>query len=84
MEQVSENRRIQTSRLTQKGQTTISASIRRLLSLSAGDEIAYEVRDGTVVLRKAQPFDIAYAKALQTTLAPEWDSPDDHAAYDDL
>lgn len=42
------------STLTSKGQTTIPIEIRERLGLKPGDRIAYEERDGEVVMR-AQP-----------------------------
>lgn len=72
-----------TTRLSEKGQTTIPAPIRKILSLSSGDEVLFEVKEDTVTLRKAQPVDILHLKALQSTLS-EWDSPEDNEAYNDL
>ena len=42
-----------TSKLTSKAQTTIPQPVRAALHLTAGDEIAYEIRDNVVVLTKA-------------------------------
>ena len=71
------------SRLTKKFQTTIPAKVRGLLGLQQGDSIGFEVRDGEVVLKKALPVDVAYAKALEGTLS-EWASAEDQEAYGDL
>lgn len=72
-----------TSKLTQKYQATIPEPVRRSLRLSAGDAIAFDVYKGEVRLRKAQPVDLAFAKALESTLG-EWSSPEDEEAYRDL
>ncbi len=72
-----------TSKLTRKYQATIPEPVRRLLKLSAGDAIAFDVDRAEVRLRKAQPVDLAFARALESTLG-EWSSPEDEAAYRDL
>jgi antitoxin PrlF len=72
-----------TSRITSKGQTTIPREVRERLSLRAGDVIVYEVDQEEVRLRKQVPLDMAYLRAVQTTLS-EWESPEDAAAFDDL
>lgn len=72
-----------TSRITSKGQTTIPREVREKLSLRPGDVIVYEIEDDGVRLRKQRPLDLAYLRAVQTTLS-EWESPEDAAAFDDL
>jgi AbrB family looped-hinge helix DNA binding protein len=72
-----------TSRITSKGQTTIPRAIREKLSLKPGDVVVYELDKDEVRLRKQTPLDVAYLRAVQTTLS-EWDSPEDAAAFDDL
>lgn len=42
-----------TSKLTSKAQTTIPQAVRAALRLKAGDEIAYAIEDGKVVLSRA-------------------------------
>jgi antitoxin PrlF len=42
------------SKLTSKAQTTIPQSVRRALQLKPGDELAYQVVDGHVILTKAR------------------------------
>lgn len=71
------------SRLSSKGQVTIPAEVREKLHLEAGDTVIYEVEDERAVLRRAEPFDIAYHAALSGTL-DEWASPDDEEAFRDL
>ena len=43
-----------TSKLTSKSQTTVPKSVRRALSLSPGDLLAYEIDDGRVILTRAK------------------------------
>ena len=71
-------------KITAKGQTTIPAIFRRELKLEAGDEIVFIRENDTLTLRKAQPIDVAYYRAAQSTLAEEWLSPEDAEAYDHL
>jgi antitoxin PrlF len=71
------------SRLSSKGQVTIPAEIRHRLRLEAGDVVIYELRDDMVVLRRAEPFDVAYHTAQSYTLG-EWSSPEDEEAFRDL
>ena len=71
------------SRLTQKFQTTIPAKIRKVLGISGGDLLGFEVRDGEVVVRKAEPMDVIFAKSVEGTLS-EWASAEDEEAYGDL
>ena len=72
-----------TSRLSSKGQVTIPREIRAALHLEAGDLVAYDLRDGKAILRRAEPFDAAYHSALSETLE-EWGSVDDDKAFRDL
>ncbi len=71
------------SRLSAKGQVTVPKEIRELLKLEPGDTIAYEVHNGTVTLRRVEPFDAAFHKALSATL-DEWSTPEDDEAFRDL
>ena len=68
---------------TSKGQITIPREVRQKLSLRPGDVLVYELDEGEVRVRKQSPIDVAYLRAVQTTLS-EWDSPEDAAAFDDL
>lgn len=72
-----------TSKLTSKYQATIPEPIRRVLHLSAGDTIAFDIDNNQIRLRKAQPIDLAFAQALDGTLN-EWQSDEDEEAYRDL
>ena len=69
------------STLTTKYQATIPKTIRDALELAAGDRIEFLIdEDGDVRVRKALP-DQADLRALESTLAPEWESPDDDDAF---
>lgn len=70
-----------TSRLTSKAQTTIPQPVRTALNLKEGDELAYRIEDGRVVLTKAradQPIDDPFATFT------EWDTEADRRAYANL
>ena len=71
------------AKLTSKGQTTIPREVRDKLALSPGDVIAFEIEGDVVRLRKVEPLNLGYLRAVQTTLC-EWESPEDAEAYDDL
>ena len=60
------------AKITAKGQTTIPQDVRAALNVSPGDLIAWEVgTDGTAVVRRVQPMDVEYLRAVQGTLV-EW------------
>lgn len=75
-----------TSKLTSKAQTTIPQPVRTALGVAAGDELAYAVEDGRVVLTKAPPRHDHKADKLDDPFASftEWDSEADRRAYKDL
>lgn len=66
-----------TSKLTSKAQTTIPQAVRTALHLKEGDELAYIIEDGRVILTKAQPQpgDDPFATF------EEWDGEADRRAY---
>ncbi|MGD9122980.1 MAG: type II toxin-antitoxin system PrlF family antitoxin [Desulfobacterales bacterium] len=73
------------SKLTAKCQTTIPEKIRKILDLHPGDSVTFEVAsDKKVTVRKTTPIDIEFTRALEGTLASEWLSENDEAAYSDL
>jgi antitoxin PrlF len=69
-----------TSKLTSKAQTTIPQPVRAALGLGPGDEIAYTIEPGRVVLTRvaAHPGDDPFRTFV------EWDSEADRKAYADL
>ncbi len=72
------------AKITAKGQTTVPREIRDALNVRPGDVILWEpLSDGRVEVRRAQPMDIAYLRALRGTLS-EWESKEDEQAYRDL
>ncbi len=77
-------RAIASSRLTSKGQATVPASIRKKLNLKPGDTVVFEEAEaGSIRLRKAEPVDMEFLSALESTLY-EWNSENDDQAYRDL
>ena len=72
-----------TSRLSCKGQVTIPSEIRSALHLETGDLVAYELKHGKAILRRAEQFDTAYHSTLSGTLG-ECGSIDDDTAFRDL
>lgn len=69
------------AKITAKGQTTIPQDVRLALNVSAGDLIAWEVgTDGTATVRRVQPLDLEYLRALEGTLG-EWSGAADEEAY---
>ena len=69
------------AKITSKGQTTIPQDVRAALRVSAGDLIAWEVAaNGTVTVRRVQPLDIEYLRAVAGTLS-EWSGSADEEAY---
>ncbi|MBK1693928.1 AbrB family transcriptional regulator [Chromatium weissei] len=70
-------------KITAKGQTTIPQEIRALLNVKPGDRIVWETNNGFVQVRRAEPLDLDYLRALEGTLS-EWASAADEVAYRDL
>jgi antitoxin PrlF len=72
-----------TSKLTSKAQTTIPQAVRTVLGVSPGDELAYAIQEGGVLLTKAvspkprrgAPFEDPFATFH------EWDTPEDDEAF---
>lgn len=72
------------AKITAKGQTTIPHDVRAALHVVPGDLIAWEVSDdGTATVRRVQPMDIEYLRAIEATLG-EWAGVADEEAYGDL
>ncbi|MEL5849024.1 MAG: type II toxin-antitoxin system PrlF family antitoxin [Candidatus Igneacidithiobacillus chanchocoensis] len=72
------------AKITVKGQTTIPADIRAALHIGPGDFIAWEVQaDDSARVRRVQPMDLQYLKAIEGTLS-EWSGSVDEEAYRDL
>lgn len=75
-----------TSKLTSKAQTTIPQAVRAALGVHPGDEIAYAIADGHVLLTKAAPLPPRRGVLFEDPFAAfrEWDTPGDDEAFADL
>lgn len=72
------------AKITAKGQMTIPQDIRAALKVVPGDLVAWEVgSDGSATVRRVQPMDMEYLRAVEGTLG-EWTSAADEEAYRDL
>jgi bifunctional DNA-binding transcriptional regulator/antitoxin component of YhaV-PrlF toxin-antitoxin module len=81
MQPLQEERMPAIAKITAKGQTTIPQEIRAALKVAPGDLIAWEVGpDGAATVRRVQPIDLEYLRALEATLS-EWASAADDEAY---
>ncbi len=69
-----------TSKITSKAQTTIPRPVREALRVRTGDELAYKIERGRVIVTKAtrMPADDPFATFS------EWASENDRRAYGDL
>jgi len=65
------------SSLTSKCQTTIPSKIRKLLGLSPGDRVKFEVKNGKVTISRVEPEDKMWLLSLESTVAEEWSKDDD-------
>ena len=65
------------SSLTSKCQTTIPSKVRKLLGLSPGDRVKFEVKNGEVTLSRFEPEDKVWLLSLESTVADEWSKDDD-------
>jgi antitoxin PrlF len=66
-----------TSRLTSKAQTTIPQAVRVALHLREGDELAYVIEDGRVILTRR----VVEAKDDPFAAFGEWSGEEDTRAY---
>lgn len=72
------------AKITAKGQTTIPRDVRAALKVTSGDLIVWEVgAEGTATVRRVQPMDIEYLRAVEGTLG-EWGGVLDEEAYGGL
>jgi antitoxin PrlF len=69
-----------TSKLTGRGRTTIPVLVRQALRLRQGDEIAYRIEAGRVILTRTDPA----VPADPFAAFGEWSSEADRQAYADL
>ena len=72
------------SKITAKGRTTIPQEVRAALHVAAGDLIAWDVsQEGVAIVRRVQPLDIEYLRAVEGTPS-EWAGAADEEAYREL
>jgi len=71
------------SKISSKGRLTLPRKVREALGVVPGDLVEYELRGKIVLMRRAEPFDRAFHRALADSLA-EWLSTEDEAAFRDL
>ncbi len=72
-----------TGKLSSKSQVTVPSEVREAVGLRPGDTILWEVRDREAVIRRVEPFDLEFHRALGATL-DEWTSAGDEEAFADL
>ena len=72
-----------TSKLTSKAQTTIPQPVRAALSVRAGDEVAYTIEPGRVILTKAPARQTARTAPREDPFGvfTEWASDADSEAF---
>lgn len=69
------------AKVTVKGQTTIPKEVRAALNIKPGDLLLWETNDeGGAKVRRVEPLDLAYLRAVEGTLG-EWSSQEDEDAY---
>ncbi len=72
-----------TSKISSKAQITLPRKVREALGAKTGDLIVYEVEGDVVRLKRVEPFDAAFHRALSSTLE-EWATNEDEEAFHDL
>jgi len=73
-----------TSKITQKGQTTIPQQVRLRLQVNPGDQIVYEGTASGFMIRKIRPFETSWHVGIEKSLEAEWNSPEDDEDFRDL
>lgn len=69
------------AKITSKGQTTIPVEIRESLGFNPGDLLEWAINaDGSAKVRRIQPLDLEYMRAVEGTLT-EWGCAEDEEAY---
>lgn len=75
---------ILTGKMSSKGQVTLPKEIRNKLGLENGDDLMFSIEGHGVLVEKARPIDVVWHRSVESTLAPEWNSPEDDEAFGDL
>lgn len=63
-----------------QGPVTVPKVVRDALGLRQGDQLSWELEDGSVRVRVVAPLDVAYLQGLEGTLS-EWSSAADDQAF---
>jgi AbrB family looped-hinge helix DNA binding protein len=64
-----------TASVTERGQVTIPAAVRRLLGLKQRDKVVFAVQDGIVVLKKPRfTIETAYGSVKPLRTPEDWDA----------
>ena len=71
------------SKVTEKYQATIPSEVRSFLHLEKGDRVKFKIEGDKVMVQKLPYADYEYLDSLSKSL-PEWLSPEDDEAYNDL
>jgi antitoxin PrlF len=69
--------------LTANGQVTVPKAVREALGLRQGDQLSWELEEGSVRVRAVAPLDFAYLQGLEANLR-EWSSAADEEAFRNL
>lgn len=73
---------MQVAKVSPKYQATIPQEIRRFLGVESGDTVGFDIKNDKVVLRKLEPIDLEYYKALENSMT-EWSSTEDEKTFKD-
>lgn len=75
---------IRIAKITAKGRTTIPHEVRAALNVKPGDFLVWDVgAEGVARVRRMQPHDLEYPRAVESTLV-EWSGAEDDEAYHEL
>jgi antitoxin PrlF len=72
------------SKVTSKFQATVPADVRAALGLSAGDTLAWAIRDGKVMVHRMPSDLMGWDPETWLCFAEDWLSPEDEEAFRDL
>ncbi len=69
--------------LTSKGQVKVPKAVRETPGLRQGDQLSWELDEGSVRVRAVEPLDLAYLQGLEANLR-EWFSAADEEVFRNL